>query len=607
MVFVLYRLWFILGLVISNSTYAQVDSITLIQAIGPEAHILSEVSQGQDLKVRSSENQISELLSNNIGVQIQGQGGSYLRTALYRGQSARHMAILWEGANIQNQFNGTYDLGLIPVQLFGDSQWYDGNYSANLGTAAMSGALVLQEDRRAHRISVGALFNDQGNKSYYGKLNIVSDKLSQSIGWNIWDHANEFRYKDFTEVRKRKQSEHLQNDLTYNLKYKWKDNVQSKISYWYQSVERSLPPSIIATTVANQYDTNHRLSLSNIWQVSAESSVYTALTYMNEYIGFFQPGIASESRSNIWNLNSKWKNEGSITQTAGLNIRYEEGELVDTINPSFQSFFPSRLTTALFYSADKKIDQSTFNFSARQELIGSEWQVPTAQLSYSFDQSSDVNYFATIGNSFSYPGFNDLYWPTGGNINLKTEKAYQLEMGASIYGLQTTAYWINTTDKIVWSPNEQNIWSPDNISSTRSLGLELSYTQSVKLGEWKIIIDPILNYNHTINTADGVNEGNQLLYNPSLNTRLHIAAEWKNWIANTSHSYTSQRYQSLDNVAVLDPYQIVDVEFSYLLDLSTINGNINIGVKNIFDQSYELVRFYPQALRSIYLGINIKI
>jgi len=79
MVFVLYRLWFILGLVISNSTYAQVDSITLIQAIGPEAHILSEVSQGQDLKVRSSENQISELLSNNIGVQIQGQGGSYLR------------------------------------------------------------------------------------------------------------------------------------------------------------------------------------------------------------------------------------------------------------------------------------------------------------------------------------------------------------------------------------------------------------------------------------------------------------------------------------------------------------------------------------------------
>jgi len=98
---------------IQCSLYAQNDSIDLIETIGPEVSIEGVLSASTILLTKSSDNSVCDPLSQQIGIQIQTQGGPYLRTALYRGQSARHMAILWEGVNIQNSFNGTYDLGLI--------------------------------------------------------------------------------------------------------------------------------------------------------------------------------------------------------------------------------------------------------------------------------------------------------------------------------------------------------------------------------------------------------------------------------------------------------------------------------------------------------------
>jgi len=588
--------------------HAQVDSVDMIKANGPEVYIFSDLSESKKILSNPSDNNIAQVLSRNTALQIQGQGGSYLRTALYRGQAARHMAILWEGVNIQNQFNGTYDLGLIPASLFGNSKWYDGGHSAAIGTAAMSGALVLEQNNKLPTISLGSVFNDQGNRNYNAKLTFANKLINQTLGISIWDNANKYRYQDFNEVRERKNSEHLQNDFTYAARFAWSDHVQTKISYWYQDAERSLPPSIISSTAASQEDTNHRMSLSNIWQITPSVSWSSAFTYMNEYIGYFQPGINSEAQSNIWNLNNRWSREGDIDFTIGLNLRYENGELVDTINPSFDSFYPERMTAALFYNGNTDFGNSDLSFSLRQELIDSDAQIPSLQLEYKYNLSEEVIYSVKLGNYFSYPGFNDLYWPTGGNPDLVTEKSYQLDLGVNFYDFDLSIFVISTDDKILWAPNEQNIWSPENISSTRSLGFDFSYRRMINIDNINLNINPILTYNHTINTADGVNKGNDLLYNPRINARLNFDADYKDLKLLVGQSYTSQRYQSLDNRSSLDAYYILDAEVGYNINYnSKYFGSITLGARNILDQSYELVQFYPQALRSIYLGANISI
>lgn len=587
---------------------AQLDTIDILQTQGPEAIIVNTISEGKELIEVDSDMNVANLLSRKMGIQIQGQGGSYLRTALYRGQSARHMAILWEGMNIQNQFNGTYDLGLIPTSLFNNSRWYHGSFSAALGTAAMSGALVLDQTENEPKAVASVQYSDQSNTQYNLKLQWNNHKIKQSFGLNYWDNANEFRYKNGKEILKRMHSGHLQNDITYNARISWSENILTKVSYWFQDVERSLPASTISSVLANQKDVNHRLSLSNSWQASDNILLNTSVGYMNEYLRYFQPGINSESRSDILNINAKLTVEGSLKHVIGVNVRNESGELQDTLNPLFTSFFPKRNTTSLFYNGQKKFKHSIINLSLRQELIGNEFQIPVSEISYRYRQSDNISYAVSLGSNFNYPGFNDLYWPLGGNMNLSTEKSYQLEIGAKVSALNVKLFWINSTDKIVWSPNEQNIWTPDNISSTTSRGVEMEYVLDYKFKEISFEMIPVINYNHTVNNAEGLNFGKQLLYNPKFNSRLNISAEINNWKLRLDHSFTSKRFQSLDNVNVLDPYHLVNAELGFHdIYQGSFISNFHLGVNNVFDQSYELVNFFPQPLRSIYFGTRISI
>ena len=174
---------------IQCSLYAQNDSIDLIETIGPEVSIEGVLSASTILLTKSSDNSVSDPLLQHIGIQIQTQGGPYLRTALYRGQSARHMAILWEGVNIQNSFNGTYDLGLIPSILFSNSKWFDGGQSANVGTAAMSGALMLAYDNSQPLISAGLKYSDQGNRRINFRVHQKSGRLFQTLQANLLLHV----------------------------------------------------------------------------------------------------------------------------------------------------------------------------------------------------------------------------------------------------------------------------------------------------------------------------------------------------------------------------------------------------------------------------------
>ena len=596
-------------LLLQYSLSAQDDSTDVILALGPEVSIDGVVSSGINLSTRSSDSNIAELLSRLSGMQIQSQGGPYLKTALYRGQSARHMAIIWEGVNVQNSFNGTYDLGLMPSTIFGNSKWYDGGQSAAIGTAAMSGALVLGESINMPLISAGFLYSDMNNRRVNLVVQNKSDRISHSFQANLLDNENAYRYQSRDTILKRTKSDHNQLDLTYRGTMRWSKSKRTYLSYWYQNVSRMLPPSTIATNMASQDDRNQRLSIGHDWQYSSQLYWSTKLAYMNEYLGYMQPGIESLAESNVVNLNSKVKFDGSIDHTFGLSLRYENGALVDSINPSFESFFPERNTSAIFYNGIMKKDRTSISLSLRQEWIDTDFQIPTGQLALRIDASDRLNYTLNFGRHYSYPGFNDLYWPTGGNPELIAEKSWQVEGGVSYRSLIAKVYQIFTSDKILWAPNEQNIWTPENVASTSSSGFEIKYNREFNI--LKIIrvkLTPIVNYNHTINTANGVNNGNELLYNPKLNVRLNAAVEYRQLSLTIDELYTSKRFQTLDNASALDAYNLLNVELNYNWNVNQkYKSYIYIGAKNLFDESYELVRFYPQALRSIYMGVNFSI
>src|ERR1043166_4156577 len=63
-------------------------------------------------------NGLPEILSVSTPVFIKSYGPGALATTAFRGGSASHTALLWNGINIQNYMLGQNDLSTMPVFLF---------------------------------------------------------------------------------------------------------------------------------------------------------------------------------------------------------------------------------------------------------------------------------------------------------------------------------------------------------------------------------------------------------------------------------------------------------------------------------------------------------
>jgi len=90
------------------------------------------------------------------------------------------------------------------------------------------------------------------------------------------------------------------------------------------------------------------------------------------------------------------------------------------------------------------------------------------------------------GKHFLAPTPNDLYWPsdpyTSGNPNLKPEKGWHLDVGVeqALFDnkmfLSLTYFNWDLKDKILWGPDSNWVWKPQNLDKAKAQGCEVSAT-----------------------------------------------------------------------------------------------------------------------------------
>ncbi|KPL00243.1 MAG: hypothetical protein AMJ91_05135 [candidate division Zixibacteria bacterium SM23_73_3] len=84
----------------------------------------------------------------------------------------------------------------------------------------------------------------------------------------------------------------------------------------------------------------------------------------------------------------------------------------------------------------------------------------------------------SYGKAFRAPTFNDLYWPDGGNKDLKPEKGGSLGAGLLFTGRkissQVFVFHRKVKNLISWQPlGENGLWQPFNLDRSTSSGVEL--------------------------------------------------------------------------------------------------------------------------------------
>lgn len=238
---------------------------------------------------------------------------------------------------------------------------------------------------------------------------------------------------------------------------------------------------------------------------------------------------------------------------------------------------------------------------------------------------TDLTVRAFYKNIFRMPTFNDLYYVQIGNRLLKPEYTTQYDVGAAwsknfaegfLASVECSldGYFNRVKDKIIATPtSNQLVWTMLNLGYVEIAGVDAGVNSRFRI--WRVDLNARITY--TFQSARDLTEekrdngdgnvietyGNQIPYIPWHSGSAIVGADWKGWSLNYSFIYTGDRYRLGGNVAVnyIQPWYTHDMSLSKTVALRRAVLRATAEVNNIFNQQYEVVRWYPMP------GTNFKI
>ncbi|WP_332368908.1 TonB-dependent receptor [Spirosoma telluris] len=152
--------WWLIGLSVSvlagQNSFAQTDSLVrasnivslsavTVRAIAPERFLAGQKLQRIDsttlLQFRFGS--LTDLLALNTPMAFKNYGPGQLATVAFRGTSANHTAVLWNGININQPNLGLTDFSTLPVAGFDRLSIQYGSSASAVGSDAVGGSILL--------------------------------------------------------------------------------------------------------------------------------------------------------------------------------------------------------------------------------------------------------------------------------------------------------------------------------------------------------------------------------------------------------------------------------------------------------------------------------
>lgn len=607
---------------------AQKDSVHLINPVLIEADVRVIYFQ-QGLKF---ENIDSTFLSNNLNlsaadvlsrmssVYIKSYGGSGLATSSFRGGSANHTAILWNGFNLQSPVTGMIDLSLIPTGLFNSLSLQYGGKAAVWGSGAIGGTIHLKSNLNFNEgtsTKMYAGFGSYNEKNIQAVANFSNLKFSNSTKIFHSDAKNNYKYISYAnevqDTLKLSNAEANQNSLMQENKFKIKENQWLETHIWLQENKREIPPTLFQQkNDAFQEDRAMRFSGSyhryfKTWNLNFKSA------YFDEYLKYkdneFSKLDENKSQTNI--------NEFIINKTIsrslismGMNNTYANSKSVE-----FITFNPIQNKTALFGSfqfMSKKANLIIVG-SVRQEWVNTNKVPLTWSLGIDYYLKQWLKLKANASRLFRIPTLNDLFWKEGGNQNLLPENGYAFESGIQFIipknnkkyklELDLTAFSRKIENWIIWLPNG-NFWSPQNLMHVWSRGAETSTNFSLSMNKIKVFSHFKTSYVLSENTSsllqNDASLNQQLIYVPIYSGQLNYGVIYNKITCMFNHTYTGYRYTSSDHSEYLIPYYLHHINLAYALTLKKMTIDFQFQVNNILNKSYQVLAARPMP------GINYR-
>ncbi len=570
---------------------------------------------------------LGTLLGQESPLFIKAYGPGSLATSSFRGGSANHTAVLWNGFNIGSPMNGQLDLSLVPVGFADDIKLQYGGSSALWGSGAVGGAILLNNRPvfdHGFSADAGIAFGSFEDRRQHVGISISKPKWISSIRLFNATARNDFKYLNTDEPtateQRQRNAELEQHGLLGENYFRLNARQQINLRFWYQYNDRNIPPTLLEkSSTANQRDESYRASTE--WQRTGDRvNSYVRAAWFDERLHWdgTETDTAAFSRSKTVIAEAEMRiklNNGRQRINIGLNNTFAEAR---------SDGFPERRQqdrTALFasYRINTANRRSNTTLSLRQEMVAQALVPFTWSLGSEYALRKWLTAKANVARVYRIPTFNDLYWTPGGNPDLLPESGYSGEVGLAAKGeasarvsvtAEGTVFQRTMDNWIIWLPSGA-YWGPRNIMNVWSRGVELRGELAWRVSHTTIKLAAMTNYvvstNQTAKSANDASVGKQLIYVPMYSGHGKLSVGYKGLLATAGANYTGYRYTSTDNRSFLEPYVLWNAAVSYRITHGKkYSVSLMLQGFNLMDADYQVMLNRPMPLRNFQAGLSVQ-
>jgi iron complex outermembrane receptor protein len=607
----------------------------------PEVHIqasqLLENSTGLTIRLIDSSicsdyatETLADLITQKTAVHVQSYNPGNLATVTFRGTTSNHTGFYWNGISLSPSNNGITDLSLLPVALFERIHILYGPSSSVFGEGNIGGGFHMANESHFHK--------EQSFKAAidYGSFHTLRTSLVGKFSTPVWslrtgafmiDARNDFKYtndqKADQPVETMDNSRQKGFGILQTISRRFGRYQTVMLDFWYQQMEREIPGSLLYPSEnADQYDRFTRGIIT--WEKTGLRTILQAkgaffndfMHYTDIYSDYPEFSIDSKMQTQTWTgeVIGKHKLSKSMEVHGTGSVRYS------TVKADYYDAKKDQLQGSLFVSLKwfMPMDGWKTALNLRQGWTQDYKEPFTPSLGIEGPIGEWINLQANVSRNFRSPTLNERYWQPGGNPGLKPETSWNEEITLVLGNpsdqlllmdlLSVTFYHSMINDWIQWvpEPDDPYLWKPQNVQEVRAYGMESHLDLSQAAGKLLIAFNGSYTYSRSIDQSEeSATFREQLSYVPEHKGVLDLTLALRDLSVDYTHTFTGERATVSDHSEILPAYSLGRIMIGYQLPLGKFDFGFQFRIENLWNVSYQVIRYYPNPGRSFSVGLQV--
>jgi len=541
---------------------------------------------------------LPELLSGTTGIDMAQSGGYGKDTNIYmRGTNSDHVLVLIDGIKVGSVTSGTTPFQLIPLDQVERVEIIRGPQSSLYGSEAIGGVIQIFT-RKGGRGDKPSVTLDAGGGSYdtYRASGSVSGQWKNS--WYTLG-SSQFGSQGFnarSPVRGLNQPDkdgYLNTALNARLGHRFDNNAEVEAFF-------------IRAEGKNEYDGTAQNKTEFVEQTVGTTAGMNIVENWRSILRLgqsrddgdnFAPNGTFSSSFNSTRWNASWLNEVALSDDHQLVIGSDYR--LDQVDGSTAYNESSRYDAGIFTELHSRIlDNHFINASVRGDKNEAFGEQLTGNFGWRYNGGYGISPFASFGNAFKAPTFNQLYFPGFGNPSLKAEQSTSFEAGLAgahdWLQWELRAYHTNIDNLIVTVTNPVTfLSSAENIGKAQIDGIEAEIGTQLMGWNSKLSMNLLSPKSRETNARLPRRAEKTLSYD--------LSRSFGQFDLGAKVLAQADRFDDALNKTKVAGYVTVDLRTAYHLNK---NWMLSAKLNNLQDKQYQTINTYNTADRNFFISIH---